>query len=59
MRNIDLKKEKQKIIHFIKTYFKNAGFSKGIIGLSGKDNADLLEPFADFIVQSIDNIKVI
>jgi len=42
MRNIDLKKEKQKIIHFIKTYFKDAGFSKGIIGLSGGVDSSLV-----------------
>ncbi len=41
MRNIDLKKEKQQIINFIKTYFKNAGFSKGIIGLSGGVDSSL------------------
>lgn len=42
MRNIDLKIEKQKIINFIKTYFKNAGFSKGIIGLSGGVDSSLV-----------------
>ena len=42
MRNIDLKKEKQKIINFIKTYFKDAGFSKGIIGLSGGVDSSLV-----------------
>ena len=42
MRNIDLKKEKQKIINFIKTYFKNADFSKGIIGLSGGVDSSLV-----------------
>ncbi|MDP8227610.1 MAG: NAD+ synthase [Candidatus Celaenobacter polaris] len=42
MRNIDLKKEKQKIINFIKTYFKDAGFSKGIIGLSGGIDSSLV-----------------
>jgi len=42
MRNIDLKKEKQKIINFIKTYFKDADFSKGIIGLSGGVDSSLV-----------------
>jgi len=42
MRNIDLKKEKQKITNFIKTYFKDAGFSKGIIGLSGGVDSSLI-----------------
>ncbi len=42
MRNIDLIKEKQKIINFIKTYFKDAGFSKGIIGLSGGIDSSLV-----------------
>ena len=42
MRNIDLKTEKQKIINFIKTYFKDAGFSKGIIGLSGGIDSSLV-----------------
>ncbi len=37
---------------------KNAGCGLSIAVLSGKDSADLLESFADFIVQSIDNIKV-
>jgi phosphoglycolate phosphatase len=37
---------------------KNAGCGLSIAVLTGKDGADLLEPFADFIVQSIDNIKV-
>ena len=42
MRNIDLNSEKDKIITFIKTYFKNAGFSKGIIGLSGGVDSSLV-----------------
>ena len=42
MRNIDLKAEKNKIIEFIKTYFKNAGFSRGIIGLSGGVDSSLV-----------------
>jgi len=37
---------------------RNAGCGLSIAVLTGKDSADLLEPFADFIVQSIDNIKV-
>ena len=37
---------------------RNAGCGLSIAVLSGKDDADLLEPFADFVVQSIDNIKV-
>jgi len=42
MRNIDLIAEKNKITEFIKTYFKNAGFSKGIIGLSGGVDSSLV-----------------
>ncbi len=42
MRNIDLKTEKQKIISFIKTYYKDAGFTKGIIGLSGGVDSSLV-----------------
>ena len=42
MRNIDLKTEKQMIISFIKIYFKDAGFSKGIIGLSGGVDSSLV-----------------
>ncbi len=42
MRNINLKSEKQKIINFIKIYYKNAGFSKGIIGLSGGVDSSLV-----------------
>ena len=37
---------------------KNAGCGLSIGVLTGKDGADLLEPFADFVVESIDNIKV-
>jgi len=37
---------------------KNAGCGLSIGVLSGKDGAELLEPFADFVVQSIDNIKI-
>lgn len=42
MRNIDLKSEKQKTISFIKAYFNDAGFSKGIIGLSGGVDSSLV-----------------
>ena len=37
---------------------KNAGCGLSIAVLTGKDGADLLEPVADFVVKSIDNIKV-
>ncbi len=42
MRKSNLNLEKTKIINFIKTYFKNAGFSKGIIGLSGGVDSSLV-----------------
>jgi NAD+ synthase len=42
MRNLDIQLEKQKIISFIKIYFRNAGFSKGIIGLSGGVDSSLV-----------------
>ncbi len=35
MRKINIAKEKNRIISFIKNYVHNAGFKKGIIGLSG------------------------
>jgi NAD+ synthase len=35
MRKIDIKKEKEKIDKFIREYLYDAGFRKGIIGLSG------------------------
>ena len=56
MRNIDLKKEKQKITNFIKTYFKNAGFSKGIIGLSGGVDSSLVTYLA---VEALEKENVI
>ena len=56
MRNINLKKEKQKIIEFIKTYFKDAGFSKGIIGLSGGVDSSLV---AFLAVESLGKDNVI
>jgi len=37
---------------------KNAGCGLSIAVLTGKDGADLLEPVADFVVNSIDDIKV-
>jgi len=42
MRKSNLNIEKNKIIEFIKTYFKDAGFSKGIIGLSGGVDSSLV-----------------
>jgi len=35
MRKIDIEKERKKIVEFIRDYFHNTGFKKGIIGLSG------------------------
>ncbi|MBC8312616.1 MAG: NAD+ synthase [Candidatus Cloacimonetes bacterium] len=35
MRKINIKREKNRIVEFIKKYVHNAGFKKGIIGLSG------------------------
>lgn len=35
MRKIDIEKERKKIVEFIRDYLYNAGFRKGIIGLSG------------------------
>jgi len=55
MRNIDLKK-KTKITNFIKTYFKNAGFSKGIIGLSGGVDSSLVTYLA---VEALEKENVI
>ena len=37
---------------------KNAGCALAIAVLTGKDGADLLEPASDFVVNSIDDIKV-
>jgi len=42
MRSINLHKEKEKIIAFIRSYFKDSGFSKGIIGLSGGVDSSLV-----------------
>jgi len=56
MRNIDLKTEKQKIIRFIKTYFRNAGFTKGIIGLSGGVDSSLVAYLA---VEALEKQNVI
>jgi len=42
MRHIDLHKEKEKIIAFIRSYCKDSGFSKGIIGLSGGVDSSLV-----------------
>ncbi|MGC9337506.1 MAG: NAD+ synthase [Candidatus Cloacimonadia bacterium] len=35
MRKIDIKKQKERIVEFIRSYTHDAGFKKGIIGLSG------------------------
>ncbi len=42
MRDIDLNKEKEIIISFIRSYLKDSGFSKGIIGLSGGVDSSLV-----------------
>ena len=56
MRNIDIELEKNRIISFIKTYFRNAGFSKGIIGLSGGVDSSLVAYLA---VESLGKDNVI